>query len=263
MPILKNKLIKDYTMIPNWIINDKKISDSAFRLLAYLYSKPDNWNVVQKNVAKDLGVGTTTITRRLNELKKHNAIEIVKVGFIWEYHLHSEYQTTDVSSSPNMVNPKVVTPDMVNPKVGVHNKTDNNKTEYTNTDINIYMSELENIFKNYYTNISKRFNKKQVKDKLKIKLKDYSFKTIRNGFENYIKVNHKENNDIQFIKAIHSFIMNEMFNDYLDVDLDAIKKPSNNNNKTVIGTTDQWYNKPEEPVSQEEEEELRKILKNM
>ncbi|MFV0393238.1 MAG: helix-turn-helix domain-containing protein [Coprobacillaceae bacterium] len=140
MAILKNKLIKDYTMIPNWIIYDTEISDNAFRLLAYLYSKPDDWNVIQKNIAKDLGVGTTSISRRIKELKKHNALEVKKVGFIWEYHLNS--------NTPNMVNPKVVTPNMVNPKVVKHNKTDTTKTNNTNTDNTNKSIVIDNYFEN-------------------------------------------------------------------------------------------------------------------
>lgn len=90
-----------------------------------------------------------------------------------------------------------------------------------------YTKELESIFKKHYSNISLRFNKKKVKDKLAIKLKNDDFETIKNGFSNYIYYHSKKETEITFIKSTHLFIQDSMYLDFETIPaIKTNKKPS-------------------------------------
>lgn len=69
MSILKNSLRQKFAQIPNELITDSRISNGAFRVAAYLYSRPDNWNVNNKDVQSSLGINDRgTLSKYWNEL---------------------------------------------------------------------------------------------------------------------------------------------------------------------------------------------------
>ena len=136
MAILKNRLKDNYTMIPNEIITSK-ISNNSFRLLVYLWSKPSDWEVNQKNIAKDFAVHTNTIKGWIKELKELGYLVIEKKNagqsFEYIYTLIDDGQLTmDKLTIDNLTMDNVTT---VSQTV-LHNKTNTTKTEYTNTDSN-------------------------------------------------------------------------------------------------------------------------------
>jgi len=61
--ILKN-LTKNYTTIPNELIVDTSISAGAFRLYCYLASKPETWEVNNKDIMKSLKIGSNNSLNR-------------------------------------------------------------------------------------------------------------------------------------------------------------------------------------------------------
>lgn len=148
MAILKNRLTREYTTVPNWIINYNQLSDGAYRLLTYLYSKPDDWKVNQANIAWDLGVGLTTIKNRINELKKLGMIDVIRVGSGYEYHLKVEQ-----SGSQNIGGH-----DIGGRNIDLHTntnttKTNNNKTEKKKIKKKKSQSEkIEVLDKRYFNN---------------------------------------------------------------------------------------------------------------
>lgn len=54
--IIKNRLVKKFTTVPNAIITDQNISDRALRIYLYLISKPDGWQVNNADVMKQLNI---------------------------------------------------------------------------------------------------------------------------------------------------------------------------------------------------------------
>lgn len=74
MAILKNKLKSDFSQIPNSMINDERLKDSEFRLLCYLYSKPDNWEVNNTDICKKLGMHRGTLAKYWKSL--------IEIGYI-------------------------------------------------------------------------------------------------------------------------------------------------------------------------------------
>lgn len=69
MSILRNSLRQKFAQIPNELITDTRLSNGAFRVAAYLYSRPDNWNVNNKDVQAQLGINDRgTLAKYWNEL---------------------------------------------------------------------------------------------------------------------------------------------------------------------------------------------------
>ena len=65
---VKNKVRKDFTVIPNALINDNTLTDRARFLFCYMASKPDNWDFYQVPLAKQLGYSIDTLRKYLKEL---------------------------------------------------------------------------------------------------------------------------------------------------------------------------------------------------
>lgn len=134
--------------------------------------------------------------------------------------------------------------------------------KYTSQDIDIFVKELNTILKKYYNgSVAKRFNTSQVTKRLKVALKNDSFDIIQKGYENYLKQMKADNKIIDYVKGCHSFIIDRMYNDYIE-DFDYSLTPvvnSNYSNKQVIGDTTDWYQESKS-VSEEEEKRLKSIL---
>lgn len=54
--IIKNRLVKKFSTIPNAIITDQRITDRALRVYLYLVSKPDGWQVNNADVMNQLNI---------------------------------------------------------------------------------------------------------------------------------------------------------------------------------------------------------------
>ena len=76
MGIIRNRLARDFSMIPNQIITDIRVGMGARLLFCYLSSKPDNWQFWNHDMAKQLGIkDEKTISKYLKELINANWIE--------------------------------------------------------------------------------------------------------------------------------------------------------------------------------------------
>ncbi len=63
MNILKNTLKNQYSQIPNELITDLTLSAGELRVLLYLFTKPDNWTVYNKDVCNQLGISEKTLSK--------------------------------------------------------------------------------------------------------------------------------------------------------------------------------------------------------
>ena len=68
MNLLRNELKANYSQIPNELITDLTLSSGALRVLLYLFTKPDNWNVYNADICKQLDISEKTLTKYWNEL---------------------------------------------------------------------------------------------------------------------------------------------------------------------------------------------------
>jgi hypothetical protein len=56
MPILKNRMAERFSQLPNELIEDCRISARAFRIAAYLFSRPTGWEVHNPQIMKALNI---------------------------------------------------------------------------------------------------------------------------------------------------------------------------------------------------------------
>ena len=68
MNTLRNELKANYSQIPNELITDLSLSSGALRVLLYLFTKPDNWNVYNADICKQLDISEKTLTKYWSEL---------------------------------------------------------------------------------------------------------------------------------------------------------------------------------------------------
>lgn len=68
MNTLRNELKRDFSQIPNELITDMSLSSGALRVILYLFTKDDNWNVYNADICKNLGINEKTLTKYWKEL---------------------------------------------------------------------------------------------------------------------------------------------------------------------------------------------------
>jgi predicted transcriptional regulator len=74
--LVKNNIAKNFTVIPNELINDNELSDRARFLFCYMAAKPDNWKFFQRKTAIDLHLSMDTIRKYLQELEDSGWIDV-------------------------------------------------------------------------------------------------------------------------------------------------------------------------------------------
>lgn len=187
---MKNLIKRNFTQIPNDLINDNKISRDARFLFVYLCSKPDDWKFHTSVIEKDMGFSKDTRIKYMKEL----------MNFGW---ITMEQKKTDKGAFGQMeivLNPFPKISDAVkNPipkkavseKVGVgeitthNNKEINNNTNlFTNTDVVIVPipeSVLDYLNQNKKSNIPFKptpANLKDITKRIKEKFKIEDFKNV-------------------------------------------------------------------------------------
>ena len=91
MNTLRNKLTSNFTIVPNEIVNDSRLSMKAKSIFLYLLSKPDDWDFYIQNIADSCTDGKNAIQTGLKELEEHGYLmRKKKVNEInrfdgWEY----------------------------------------------------------------------------------------------------------------------------------------------------------------------------------
>lgn len=69
MNLIKNRIRKNFTMIPNNLIEDNTISDRGRFLFVYLASKSDEWSFYNKQLCKALSYSEDTLRKYMLELE--------------------------------------------------------------------------------------------------------------------------------------------------------------------------------------------------
>jgi|FLOH01.1.fsa_nt_gi hypothetical protein len=68
MNTLRNELKEKYSQIPNELITDLSLCHGSLRVLLYLFTKPDNWNVYNLDICKQLDISEQTLTKYWKKL---------------------------------------------------------------------------------------------------------------------------------------------------------------------------------------------------
>jgi hypothetical protein len=88
-----------YVMMNKGFLNDERLSFKAKGILAYLLSKPDNWQVRVSDLVKHSPEGRTAIYSGLNELKEFGYLERYPVRIDGKIH-HWESVVYEVATTP-------------------------------------------------------------------------------------------------------------------------------------------------------------------
>ncbi|WP_439818396.1 helix-turn-helix domain-containing protein [Weissella paramesenteroides] len=70
MPIKRANRKGNFAQIPNETLQDKNLTNSAYRLLMYMLSMADGWIFRNSKIAKDLGHNERWVMNNLAELEK-------------------------------------------------------------------------------------------------------------------------------------------------------------------------------------------------
>ena len=152
-------LSQNFTMIPNWLINNQEISLKAKGLFIFLASKPNNFNFSAKGLSKLNKEGVTSINNCLKELENIGLLIRKKIKGDDKRFIGIEYILMDkpldgntVSGKPTDGKPNVGKPTNINnkdlPKKEINNKEINNK-EVNNKNIFVppTLEEVKSYFK--------------------------------------------------------------------------------------------------------------------
>lgn len=173
-------LTQNFTMIPNWLINNQNVSLKAKGLFIFLASKPNNFNFSAEGLSKLNKEGITSIKNCLKELENTGLLKRKKIKDNNNRFIGIEYILTDNpldekadGGKPTDGKPNVGKPTNINNKdllkKDLYKK--DNTIEYNNTVIS--KNEAFNVFWDLY-------GKKQDKAKCEQKFLKLSKKEIEN-----------------------------------------------------------------------------------
>ncbi|RIH81278.1 hypothetical protein Mterra_03273 [Calidithermus terrae] len=139
MSVIRRGPKRDFTVLPNATLNDARLSWEALGMLAYLVSKPADWQVRVADLTRRPGSGRDRTYRILEELARNGYLERRQLKDArgrftgWEYLVHDESQDPPPSPpSPRPENPDTAGPYPAKPelkKEGIKQKTEFNEQE--------------------------------------------------------------------------------------------------------------------------------------
>ncbi len=152
MPVIRVKKTKNYTVMSNFHLRDKRLSAKAIGVMSIMLSLPDDWDFTIGGLMQIIKDGRDSIAGALHELERygylHREQERVKSGVFggFVYTLYEEPQTgfpkavKPKTGFPKAVKPKTAEPKPVNPSLlntDIRStdllSTDKTNTEYTTT----------------------------------------------------------------------------------------------------------------------------------
>ena len=132
--IFRNKLKNKFSILPNSAIEDLRLHPIAFRMLAYLFSRPANWEVNNSDISKKIGIkDPKTLAKYWKQLeqtgwilrkKKKSKDGTFAGGF--------NYELTESPYYPNMDTVLNRIPSTLGQNGGLNNTDSNTNTDNSN-----------------------------------------------------------------------------------------------------------------------------------
>ena len=125
--IIRHKHKGRFTVVPNAIFNDDRMTLGAKGLLGYLLSRPGDWQVRHDQLQHKLGVGRKLLTKLLIELEEAGYLERDEVQGRDEYNRFTPYNyiVRDIPEPP----PVAGAPAALRPEPQRHQDIGNKKEE--------------------------------------------------------------------------------------------------------------------------------------
>lgn len=148
MSVFRVAKTKNYTVMSNYHLKDKKLSFKAKGLLSYMLSLPNEWDYSLEGLCKASKDSKTSLQSALKELKEYNYLEITrehteKGQFIWVYNIYEQpkpYTDFPYMVKPSMDNQPQINTNRINTKKRKYKK----KNFSTISDTNNYNALYEN-----------------------------------------------------------------------------------------------------------------------
>ncbi|RIH82648.1 hypothetical protein [Calidithermus roseus] len=132
MSVIRRGPKRDFTVLPNATLNDARLSWEALGMLAYLVSKPTDWQVRVADLTRRPGSGRDRTYRILEELARNGYLERRQLKDARGRFTGREYLVHDESQDPRPENPDTAGPYPAKPelkKEGIKQKTEFNEQE--------------------------------------------------------------------------------------------------------------------------------------
>ena len=188
---IDNRIRKNFSMIPNELINDNSISDRARFLYCFLVAKPDTWKFYNKNLAKDLGYSIDTLRKYMNELIESGWVEKIEHKFDANTYIFYEFKQGETTN------------------LNVSEKTRHGESDtHSNTVLNTSNTNNTNI-----NNISIAKTKTKVSEELQIeaqKFTDWFIKNRKNDLGKKYDNKDKSNNAYIQLRTKHKLSKSEI-----------------------------------------------------
>lgn len=194
---MENRILKNFTITPNKLINDETLDTRARFLFVYLCSKPSDWKWRAKHLEKSLSMSKNTRLKYTNEL-----IDAGWISTLQKKAKAGEFGAMDIvlHSSPQVKNKATVQPQVKNSaaqnlrsaKTNLHSNTD------LNTNTNIFSKTDEKVS---LPEIALKYLNDKKPSKIAFKSSDDNLKELKALF--------KKKNEIEDVKAVIDFKIHE------------------------------------------------------
>ena len=190
MNTLRNELKSHYSQIPNELITDMNLCNGSLRVLLYLFTKPDNWNVYNKDICKRLNISEQTLTKYWKKLLTSGWLKR-EVSRNKDGKLTGGYTYLIGNFTVSIQSTETV-------KSIEHSKNKPLKKKETNSD-----GVIENIYIHYRNLLKSSKSKQSAINNIKKWLKEYSKENLILAIDNYATA--KKGSEKNFIKECSNF----------------------------------------------------------
>ena len=275
MSIIRVNKNKDYTVMSNFHLKDKRLSLKAKGLLSVMLSLPKNWDYSIAGLVAISRESESCIKAILDELKKFNYLKIIKlmpdktesgrIEYIYDIYEKpkQEDKKQEVENQPLEFQPLEIQALENQGQYNTNNKLLNNKLLINNTNKNTSSninSDLENIIDNFSSNIHSitPFELEKIKSWLNVFDCSILNKAIEIATLNNIKT-------MNYIEGILRIWRSNNFKSLADIEnyIDSKNQRKIEKNKKQDEPTE-WFNeKITDEISEGESQEMEDLLNSI
>lgn len=239
MPIIRVVKNKNYTIMSNYHLKDKKLSLKAKGLLSVMLSLPDNWDFSLAGLKIICKESINSINGAIHELEDNQYMKRNKVyenGKIkdWEYIIYEEpnlfLKNEDIENEDIGIEEQVNTNNNINTNNIKENKTKENNV--INVDVETLLDRIKNVYQQ--NNATMRFNRTATRRKLLTK--SFSVNKLTPTqivlaykyyfYERSLSGHNSSGEDFKYIKQSDTFLTEKVF-DYTEKSSDLYKQTMN------------------------------------
>jgi len=231
--IIRESVVGNFTILPNEFVQCKELTLEERGLLAFLYSKPDDFKIYTKFLPDLTGESISTIKRIWANLRDKGYIVSTRIyengGFVgWSHRISLRVIEVDedLKAGNQTIRNHTVRKQTVR-KPALINNTDINKTDINNT-IN-----RDEGFEEFWNKYDKKTDHKKALEKWR-KIKDEDKKKILETVEQYVKAHP----DKTYRKLPTTYLNGECWNDELE--LQKVQTPTTGDNPFKIQAPEGW-----------------------